>query len=147
MQDWDSERLAGFVGYLPQDTSLFAGTIKENIARFGNYLSDDEEAIDDAVIEAARLSGAHDMIQQLPGGYNLMLDWGGRGLSAGQDQRGGLARALSGPPPLVFLEEPNAHPDAEGESSGGRRVGKECVSTCRYRGLPYNKKKKTTNKE
>jgi len=115
IQDWDTERLAAFVGYLPQDTSLFAGTIKENIARFQNFLSDDDEAVDAAVIEAARLSGAHDMIQHLPGGYNLTLGWGGRGLSAGQAQRIGLARALYRAPPLVCLDEPNAHLDAEGE--------------------------------
>ncbi len=115
IQDWDMERLAAFIGYLPQDTSLFAGTIRENIARFQNFLSEDDQAIDDAVIEAGRLSGAHDMIQRLPGGYNLTLGWGGRGLSAGQAQRVGLARALYGAPPLVFLDEPNAHLDAEGE--------------------------------
>jgi ABC-type protease/lipase transport system fused ATPase/permease subunit len=113
MLDWDPERLAGYIGFLPQDVSLFAGTVKENISRFQD--GSDIGEIDAKAIVAAKCCHAHELILGLPNGYNSMLGWGGRGLSAGQAQRIGLARALYGDPPIVLLDEPNAHLDAAGE--------------------------------
>jgi len=115
MLDWDPERLAGYIGFLPQDVSLFAGTVKENIARFQDGSDADLGEIDANAIAAAKGCQAHELILGLPNGYNCVLGWGGRGLSAGQAQRIGLARALYGDPPIVLLDEPNAHLDAAGE--------------------------------
>jgi len=112
--DWDPDRLGKYIGYLPQDVSLFAGTIKENIARFDT--SEGRNEIDELAIEAAGGAYAHDMILRLPGGYDTPLGWGGRGLSAGQAQRIALARALYRSPPILLLDEPNAHLDSEGEA-------------------------------
>ncbi len=114
--DWDPEKLGRHIGYLPQETALLGGTVKENIARFATELSGETEEIDAAVIRAATMVGAHELILQLPGGYDYPLAAGGRGLSAGQAQRIGLARAVFGDPNLLLLDEPNAHLDAEGDA-------------------------------
>ena len=114
LADWDSDRLGGFIGYLPQSVSLFAGTVKENISRFA--ADGDPGEIDAQVVAAAQAALAHDMILRLPNGYDTMLGWEGQGISAGQAQRIALARALFRDPPLLLLDEPNAHLDAEGEA-------------------------------
>lgn len=114
--DWDSEDLARHIGYLSQDVGLMAGTIRENIARFATELAPGDRGLDSAVVEAAQKCGAHELVLRLPGGYNYALGPGGRGVSAGQAQRIGLARAFFGNPRMLILDEPNAQLDAEGET-------------------------------
>lgn len=114
-QDWDPERLARHIGYVPQDSVMFEGTIKENIARFDTESDAPAERIDAAAVEAATRVGARDLILRLPGGFDHRLTLGGRGISAGQAQRIALARAVYGNPAIYVLDEPNAHLDAEGD--------------------------------
>jgi ATP-binding cassette, subfamily C, bacterial len=108
LEQYDTDILGSYFGYLPQRVGLFEGTIGENIARL------QPNPNPDAIVSAAKRAAAHDMILRLPEGYDTKVSALGGRLSGGQIQRIGLARALFGDPVILVLDEPNSNLDNDG---------------------------------
>ena len=110
IRQYDPADLRTGIGFVLQDTDLFFGKLRDNIA-FGRPSATDAE-----VLEAARLAGVESFIAGHPEGYDMRIAEGGRSLSGGQKQAIGLARILIRHPKILFLDEPTAHFDTKSEA-------------------------------
>jgi len=108
LDQYSADVLGQHIGYLSQRVQLFEGTIAQNIARLAAQ-PDSEK-----VVAAAKMAAAHDMIVELPDGYDTHVSAGGGRLSGGQMQRIALARAMYDSPVIVILDEPNSNLDNDG---------------------------------
>lgn len=108
LDQYDPDDLGRHIGYLPQQVTLFNGTVAENIARMSQ--APDPEA----VVAAAKMAHSHELILTLEKGYDTFLEGNDSQLSGGQKQRIALARALYGNPVMLILDEPNSALDADG---------------------------------
>ena len=109
IRDVNLPSLRRAVGYVSQDTFLFYGTVRENIA-YGTF-----DATDRAVVEAAKAAEAHEFIDELPDGYDTMVGERGVKLSGGQRQRISIARAVLKDPEILVLDEATSDVDTETE--------------------------------
>jgi ATP-binding cassette subfamily C protein len=111
LDQYGPERLGRHIGYLPQNIQLFDGTIAENIAHM------DPEPDAAKVVAAAQKARVHEIVLDLPQGYETRIGAADAQLSGGQKQRLALARALYHDPVILVLDEPNSALDADGSEA------------------------------
>jgi ATP-binding cassette subfamily C protein LapB len=112
----DPSELRHFIGYVPQDVTLFSGTVKENIT-LGTH-----DATDAAILASAEVSGVADFVRNHPLGYDLQVGERGRQLSGGQRQTVAIARAVLRDPQILLLDEPSNSMDNKTEARLIRRL-------------------------
>ncbi|MFH0340814.1 MAG: ABC transporter ATP-binding protein [Chromatiales bacterium] len=110
IRDYTLQGLRGCIGFVLQDTVLFKGTVRENIA-YGRPSATQEE-----IIEAAKAANADEFIARMPNGYDSLVGERGLTLSGGQRQRIGIARVIIRRTPILILDEPTAALDTESEN-------------------------------
>jgi ATP-binding cassette subfamily C protein len=116
LDQYSAQDQGEYIGYLPQNVTLFSGTVSENISRLATAPNDE------AIVQAAKHANAHEMIMGLANGYDTFVSGNGSMLSGGQKQRIALARALYSDPEILVLDEPNSALDAEGSAALNRTV-------------------------
>ena len=117
----DPSELRKSINYIPQEVTLFSGSVRENIAYKAPYIDDEH------VLKAARVSGVDDFIKTHPSGYSLLVNEGGTSLSGGQRQSIGVARALLTPAPIYLFDEPTNAMDSSTETTLIKRLKENTI--------------------